>query len=55
MISMPFFMDQKSNTEILVAKGVAIYLDIKTLSMQTVLHAVEEIIYNERYHISIIF
>ncbi|XP_018316261.1 UDP-glucuronosyltransferase 1-7C-like [Mycetomoellerius zeteki] len=49
MIVMPFFMDQKSNAQILVTKGVGIYLDIKTLSAQTILHAVEEILYNESY------
>ncbi|XP_071631775.1 UDP-glycosyltransferase UGT5-like isoform X1 [Temnothorax longispinosus] len=49
MIVMPFFGDQKSNTRILVAKGVAIYLDITTLSTQSILHAVEEILYNESY------
>ncbi|KAL0129735.1 hypothetical protein PUN28_001770 [Cardiocondyla obscurior] len=49
MIVMPFFMDQKSNTRIITAKGVGIYLDIKTLSTQSVLHAVEEILYNESY------
>ncbi|KYN17144.1 UDP-glucuronosyltransferase 2B17 [Trachymyrmex cornetzi] len=49
IIVMPFFMDQKSNAQILVAKGVGIYLDIKTLSVQTILHAVEEIFYNESY------
>lgn len=52
IIVMPFFMDQKSNTKILVDKGVGIYLDIKTLSTQSILHAVEEVLYNERYHIS---
>ncbi|XP_071578946.1 UDP-glycosyltransferase UGT5-like [Temnothorax nylanderi] len=49
MIVMPFFMDQKSNTRILVAKGVGIYLDIKTLSTQSLLHAIEEVLYNESY------
>ncbi|XP_011054198.1 PREDICTED: UDP-glucuronosyltransferase 2B31-like [Acromyrmex echinatior] len=49
VIVMPFFMDQKSNAQILVAKGVGIYLDVKTLSTQTILHAVEEIFYNESY------
>jgi len=48
---MPFFMDQKSNTKILIAKGVGISLDIKTLSMQSILHAFEEILYNERYQV----
>jgi len=55
VIVMPFFMDQKSNAQILVTKGVGIYLDVKTLSTQTILHAVEEIFYNERYYISTIF
>ncbi|XP_071579799.1 UDP-glycosyltransferase UGT5-like [Temnothorax nylanderi] len=49
MIVMPFFMDQKSNARILVTKGVGIYLDIKTLSTQSILHAVEEVLYNESY------
>ncbi|TGZ38821.1 UDP-glucuronosyltransferase 2B1 [Temnothorax longispinosus] len=49
MIVMPFFMDQKSNTEILVTKGVGVYLDIKTLSAQSLLHAIEEVLYNESY------
>ncbi|XP_024892539.1 UDP-glucuronosyltransferase 1-9-like [Temnothorax curvispinosus] len=49
MIVMPFFLDQKFNTEILVAKGVGIYLDIQILSTQSILHAVEEIVYNESY------
>ncbi|XP_071567391.1 UDP-glycosyltransferase UGT5-like isoform X2 [Temnothorax nylanderi] len=49
MIVMPFFGNQKSYTRILVAKGVGIYLDIKTLSTQSILHAVEEVLYNESY------
>ncbi|XP_071579254.1 UDP-glycosyltransferase UGT5-like isoform X2 [Temnothorax nylanderi] len=49
MIVMPFFMDQKSNTEILVTKGVGVYLDIKTLSAQSLLHAIEEVLYNKSY------
>ncbi|XP_071567362.1 UDP-glycosyltransferase UGT5-like isoform X3 [Temnothorax nylanderi] len=31
------------------AKRVGIYLDIKTLSTQSILHAVEEVLYNESY------
>ena len=54
MILMPFFLDQKPNTQILVSKGVAIYLNVKILSLQSVSHAFQEIIYNERYHILII-
>ncbi|XP_036141129.1 UDP-glycosyltransferase UGT5-like [Monomorium pharaonis] len=49
IIVMPFFMDQKSNTQILLSKGIAVYLDFNTLSMQTILDAVEEILYNESY------
>ncbi|KAG5332781.1 UDB17 glucuronosyltransferase, partial [Acromyrmex heyeri] len=49
MIVMPFYVDQKLNAQKLVAKDVGIYLDVKTLSTHTVLHAVEEILYNERY------
>ncbi|XP_024888219.1 UDP-glucuronosyltransferase 1-7C-like isoform X1 [Temnothorax curvispinosus] len=49
VIVMPFFMDQRPNARILVAKGVGIHLDIKTLSAQSILHAVEEVLYNESY------
>ncbi|XP_011699201.1 PREDICTED: UDP-glucuronosyltransferase 1-7-like isoform X2 [Wasmannia auropunctata] len=49
MIVMPFFRDQKSNAEILVDKGVGTYLDVRTLTVQNVLHAIEEILYNESY------
>lgn len=51
IIAMPFFMDQKSISEILVSKGVGIRLEYKTLSTQTILHAIEEIFYNKRYYI----
>ncbi|XP_071652392.1 UDP-glycosyltransferase UGT5-like isoform X2 [Temnothorax longispinosus] len=49
VIVMPFFMDQRPNARILVAKGVGIHLDIKTLSAQSILHAVEEVLYNDSY------
>ncbi|XP_024893730.1 UDP-glucuronosyltransferase 1-1-like, partial [Temnothorax curvispinosus] len=49
MIVMPFYMDQKPNAKILVAKGVSIYLDIKTLSTQSISHAAEELLYNKSY------
>lgn len=49
MIVTPFFYDQKSNAEILVAKGVGIRLDFKTLSTQSILHAIEEVLYNKSY------
>ncbi|XP_024890500.1 UDP-glucuronosyltransferase 2B17-like [Temnothorax curvispinosus] len=49
VIVMPFFTDQRPNARILVAKGVGIHLNIKTLSAQSILHAVEEVLYNESY------
>ncbi|XP_011705694.1 PREDICTED: UDP-glucuronosyltransferase 1-9-like [Wasmannia auropunctata] len=49
MIVMPFFMDQKSNAEMLVAKGVGTYLDVRNFTVQNVLYAIEEVLYNESY------
>ncbi|XP_018341764.1 PREDICTED: UDP-glucuronosyltransferase-like [Trachymyrmex septentrionalis] len=49
MIVTPFYVDQKFNAQKVVAKDVGVYLDINTLSTRTVLHAVEEILYNKRY------
>ncbi|XP_077275965.1 UDP-glycosyltransferase UGT5-like isoform X2 [Temnothorax americanus] len=49
IIVTPVFSDQKSNAAIIVAKGIGIRLDIKTLSMQSILHAIEEILYNKSY------
>ncbi|XP_026831410.1 UDP-glucuronosyltransferase 2B11-like [Ooceraea biroi] len=51
VIGMPFFLDQKYNVENLVAKGAGLRLDFKALSTQTVLNALEEIVYNKRYNI----
>jgi len=49
LIGMPFFIDQIYNVEILVAKGAAIRLDFQELTTQSIVNALEEIIYNERY------
>lgn len=46
---MPFFMDQLCNANQLVAKGVAVRLDVRTLSVETILAAVEKVLYDERY------
>jgi len=51
IIGMPFFVDQKYNIALLVNKGVAVQLDINTLSTESVLDAFEKIFYNERYDI----
>ncbi|XP_032676826.1 UDP-glucuronosyltransferase 2B31-like isoform X2 [Odontomachus brunneus] len=52
IIGMPFFMDQRPNVEILVAKGVCVHLDFETLSTQTILDAFNKVLYNERFVIS---
>lgn len=49
VIGMPFFMDQRSNIKMLEEKGVAVYLDYKQISIDTVEHAIREIIYNPKY------
>lgn len=53
VIGMPFFMDQRPNVELLVAKGAGMRLDVEVLSTQTVLDSFEQILYNERYDISL--
>jgi len=35
----------------LVSKGIGVRLDVKTLSTETIIDAVEKIIYDERYDI----
>nr|XP_012222825.1 PREDICTED: UDP-glucuronosyltransferase 2B16-like isoform X1 [Linepithema humile] len=49
IIGMPFFMDQKCNVDILVTKGVGVYLDVKTLSTEIILSAIEKVLYDESY------
>ncbi|XP_070155000.1 UDP-glucosyltransferase 2-like isoform X1 [Polyergus mexicanus] len=49
MIAMPFFADQKFNVALLVHKGVAIRLNIDTLSTESISDAIEKILYNESY------
>lgn len=51
LIVTPFFLDHKSNAKIILAKGIGIHLDFKILSTESVLHAIEEVLYNERYYI----
>lgn len=48
MIGMPFFMDQRPNVEIVVAKGAGVRLDIQNLNTQAILDAFEQVLYNER-------
>ncbi|KAL6445606.1 hypothetical protein ACFW04_000852 [Cataglyphis niger] len=49
IICMPFFADQRYNMALLVQKGVAVRLDVNTLSTESVLDAFEKILYNESY------
>ncbi|XP_070154423.1 UDP-glucosyltransferase 2-like [Polyergus mexicanus] len=49
IIGMPFFLDQRYNMALLLQKGVAVRLDVKTLSTESVSDAFEKILYNESY------
>lgn len=51
VIGMPFFMDQRPNVEMLVAKGAAVRFNFDSLSTQSVLDAFEKVLYNERYNV----
>ncbi|RLU25670.1 hypothetical protein DMN91_001827 [Ooceraea biroi] len=49
VIGMPVFLDHTYNVETLEAKGAGLRLDFKALSTQSVLNALEEIVYNKSY------
>ncbi|EZA59431.1 UDP-glucuronosyltransferase 2B10 [Ooceraea biroi] len=48
VVGMPFILEQRYEMEKLIAKGAGIRLDFNTLSMQSILNALEEIVYNKR-------
>ncbi|XP_026831375.1 UDP-glucuronosyltransferase 2B1-like [Ooceraea biroi] len=49
VVGMPFILEQRYEMEKLIAKGAGIRLDFNTLSMQSILNALEEIVYNKSY------
>jgi glucuronosyltransferase len=48
IVGIPFFMDQKLNARKLVTRGLGVQLDYNTLTKETVLAAVRELLYNNR-------
>ncbi len=44
----PLTFDQRSNAEILEEQGVGVHVDITTLSEQTMLSAINEIVNNSK-------
>jgi UDP:flavonoid glycosyltransferase YjiC (YdhE family) len=48
IVGIPFFMDQRVNAKKFVKRGLGIQLDYNTLTKETVLTAVREILNNDR-------
>jgi glucuronosyltransferase len=48
VVGIPFFLDQKVNARKLVTRGLGVQLDYNTLTKETVLTAVREVLYNDR-------
>lgn len=49
MLALPFFMDQLNNVERIVAKGLALSLDYKTMDKNTFKETILELIKNPKY------
>jgi len=48
VVGIPFFMDQKANVQKFLAKGLGVKLDYTTLTKESILSAVREILNNDR-------
>jgi glucuronosyltransferase len=48
VVGIPFFLDQKANVQKLLAKGLGVKLDYSTLTKESILTAVREILNNDR-------
>jgi len=48
VVGMPFLFDQKANVEKFLAKGLGVKLDYSTLTKESILSAVREILNNDR-------
>ena len=48
IVGMPFFLDQEANVHKFVAKGLGVKLDYRTLTKESILSAVREILNNDR-------
>jgi glucuronosyltransferase len=49
VVGIPFFFDQKANIQKFLAKGLGVRLDYGTLTKESILSAVREILNNDRY------
>jgi glucuronosyltransferase len=49
IVGMPFLLDQESNVQKFVAKGLGVKLDYRTLTKESILSAVREILNNDSY------
>jgi glucuronosyltransferase len=48
VVGIPFFLDQKANVQKSLAKGLGVKLDYRTLTKESILSAVREILNNDR-------
>jgi glucuronosyltransferase len=48
VVGIPFFLDQEANVQKFVAKGLGVKLDYSTLTKESILSAVREILNNDR-------
>jgi glucuronosyltransferase len=48
VVGIPFFLDQEANAKNFLAKGLGVKLDYATLTKQSILSAVTEILKNDR-------
>jgi glucuronosyltransferase len=48
IVGIPFFFDQNTNVQKVLAKGLGVKLDYRTLTKESILSAVREILNNDR-------
>jgi len=48
VVGIPFFLDQKANVQKFLAKGLGVKLDYSTLTKESILSAVREVLNNDR-------
>jgi glucuronosyltransferase len=48
VVGIPFFFDQHANLKKLIVKGLGVKLDYRTLTKESILSAVREILHNDR-------
>ncbi|XP_069693588.1 UDP-glucosyltransferase 2-like [Periplaneta americana] len=52
VVGVPFLFDQQNNIKKLVSKGVGVRLDYRTLTKQSILTALREVLQNDSYHLN---